>query len=284
MNDVDSKDAKDWWKLGAVVALAIVLAGLGTIIASNYAPTPVVVLPEAGLSTTTALVQPTTTAAPFVTVATRSPGQPATSLPAGPAVLGASETIFDFGDNGTTLSFKITNSGGTATSWVIRSSNPSVTASATEGEIGPDEVVEVSVLLDRTTVSEGELDADLKLEWGDEVVQLFARGVHSDNPVIIGPKASPTTVQQATDSSCDPTLSTITVRVKDSSDIAEVIVRWSNGSSTTETPMKAVDAENYRAVIGPFTTNAPPNVKIVARDVHDNAGGASVSLTVVDCA
>ncbi len=285
MNEVNSRDAKDRWKLGAVVAFAIALAGLGTIIASNLAPTPVLIDPVAAPNTTTTSRETATTPASLVTVATRASGQSSTSLPTAPAMLELSDTVFDFGDTDTTLGFEITNNGGTATSWAIHSSDPSVVASPADGGIGPGEVVEGSVSLDRTLVSEGELDAILTLEWGGEEQQIFIRGAHADNPIIIGPKATPSTVFSQGLSTCSPAKSTITVRVRDTSDIAEVLVRWSSGgnSVTVETPMELVDVESYTAVIGPFTTIASPNVKIVATDIHDNAGGAAVALTVLAC-
>ena len=277
-----SHNKKDWLKLTAVAVVAIVLAGLGTIIASNVAPASSPVGPvasEATTSTMTTTVTATTVPQPLAVAADSS----STTVPTEPAEIEVSDTVVEFGDTGTTVNLELTNIGGTTSTWTIESSEPAISTSPTEGEIESGEVVEVSALLDRTVVAEGELGAILTVFWGDQEVQVFVQGVHADNPVIIAPKASPSTVVAQTGADCSPGKTTITVRVKDTSEIAEVIVRWSNGASVVETTMTLSDVENYKAVIGPFVEVVSPNVKVVAKDVHDNAGGAAVPLSVVAC-
>jgi len=280
-----SHDKKDWLKLTVVAVVAIVLAGLGTIIASNVAPASSPVGPVA-IDATISTIAPnvsTTTVPPPLAVATEIPSLSTTSIPAAPAAIEVSETIIDFGDNASTVSLELTNTGGTIGAWTVRSSDPEVSVSPSDGELGPGEVAKIAATLDRGVVAEGEFGATLTLVWGDQKVQLFVQAVHADNPVIIAPKSSPSTVVAQTGAGCDPSKTTITVRVKDRSEIADVIVRWSNGVSVVETPMAAVDVENYKAVIGPFVEVVSPNVKIVATDVHENAGGAPVSLSVIAC-
>lgn len=273
---------KDWWKLVAVAAVGIVLAGVGTLIASNLAPSSASADPVAAptVSTTDTRVTITTVATPVVT---SSGGTSSTTLTSEAPVLEVSDTTLDFGETDTDVSFQLSNAGGGTASWSIESPDASVTTDPEQGELGSGETQTVSVGLDRTTVSEGELGVTLTLSWNEEEIQVFVTGVHALNPVIVGPRATPSTVQVASGSLCTPTLATITVRVKDTSDLAEVIVRWSNGTSVEETPMSAVDVENYEAVIGPFTAVVSPNAKIVAKDVHDNAGGAPVALSVIAC-
>ena len=284
MRESNSSRTKDWWKLAAVAGVAVVLAGLGTIIASNLAPSSVSTDSVAAQPTVLTTTQTATTIVRSP-VATPVPISSSTIVGAAPAVIEAADTIVDFGDADTTLSIDLTNSGGSPTSWDIRSSDPSVSTSPADGEIGPGEVESVSIVLDRGTLDEGELDTILTLAWDHSEQQIFVRGVHADNPIIIGPTATPSTVFSQGLSTCSPAKTTITVRVKDTSELAEVLVRWRSGGdgSTVEIVMTAVDEENYQAVIGPFTTIAPPNVKIVARDIHDNAGGAAVALTVAPC-
>jgi hypothetical protein len=285
VNDVNPPDTKDRWKLAAVAGVGILMAALGSIIASNFVPTsePVGVVAKDLSTTTTDSEAVTTTASVPIAIATGTPSSSTITNPAAPAAIEVSETVVDFGNTSTSDSLQLSNTGGTAATWTIRSSDPGVTTSPTDGELGPGEVAEIGVTLDRDVIAEGELGAVLTFSWGGNEVQLFVQGVQTDNPVIIGPKSSPSTVIAQTGAGCDPSKTTITVRVKDTSEIAAVIVRWSNGVSVVETPMTAVDAENYTAVIGPFVEVVSPNVKIVAMDVYDNAGGAPVPLDVIAC-
>ena len=267
--------SREWWKLAAVGVVAVVLAGIGSVVATRVSPPPTSQPVAASLASTPSTTEP----APTTTAVAPS------TTPPEPAALELSDSVVDFGDSSDTASFEFTNSGGTAASWTITAPDGSVSVTPAAGEIVPGQVQTISVALDRTTVSEGELGTILTLGWDNNELQILAQGVHADNPIIIGPKATPSTVLVQTGSACDPAQTTITVRIKDSSDLAEVLVRWSSGSdgATVEASMNAVDEENYQAVIGPFSSVGSPDVKIVATDVHDNAGGAPVALTVVAC-
>lgn len=282
---MNPRDKKDRWKLLAVAGVGIVLAALGSFIASNLAPssaTAGVVAEDPSTTTTDSRAVPTTASIPTA-IATDTPSSSTVAIPPAPAAIEVSETVVDFGDASTNVSFGLGNTGGSSGAWTIQSSDPAVTTNPTFGELGPGEIADVIATLDRDAIAEGELGAVLTLAWGENEVQLFVQGVHADNPVIIAPRSSPSTVVAQTGAGCSPSKTTITVRVKDTSEIADVIVRWSNGASVVETPMAAVDAENFQAVIGPFVEVVSPNVKIVATDVHDNAGGAPVPLDVVAC-
>ena len=284
MSEGNSKETRDWLKLVAVVGVGVVLAGVGTILVSNLAPSSITAGAVIALASTTTQRQIATSTLPTPVVATAATS-PATSLGAVPAAIEMSESIFDFGDTATTASFDLTNTRGVSASWSIQSSTSSVSTSPEGGDVGAGGVETVSITVHRETLDEGEWDAILTLVWGGGEQQIFVRGLHSDNPIIIGPTATPSTVYSQGLSACDPAETTITVRVKDTSELAEVVVRWSGGGdgSLVDTPMATVDGENYQAVIGPFNTIAPPIVKVVARDIHDNAGGAPVPLAVVAC-
>lgn len=280
-----SKDKKDWWKLAAVAAVAVALAGLGTVIASNLAPSSASRGSETAQPNTTTAKQTLTTIVSGPAATTSSSLSSSTTIGGAPAFIEPSDTILEFGDTDTTHGLDLTNTGETPASWTILSANASLTASPSAGEIEAGEVESVSIVLDRQTLDEGELDATLTLTWDNSEQQIFVRGVHAENPIIIGPTATPSIVFSQGLSTCSPAKTTITVRVKDTSELAGVLVRWTSGGDggTVEVLMTAVDEENYQAVIGPFTTIAPPNVKIVARDIHDNAGGAAVALVVAPC-
>ena len=155
---------KDWWKLAAVAAVGVVLAGLGTVIASNFAPPSTLAGPVAApaVTTTEALITTTTQSLFVAPVAAAS----ATTLAAEPAVLEVAESILDFGEGDTSVNFDLTNSGEGDGSWSIASSDPNVTTDPSDGQISPGEVVAVSATFDRTTAAEGELAAVLALATG----------------------------------------------------------------------------------------------------------------------
>jgi len=273
----------EWWKLAAVAATAIVLAGLGSVIASNFSPPAADAgAMAAAADTTTTMVTPPTTAQAFEAAVAITPTT--AGAPTAPAVLETSDTIVEFGEDGTTIDFDVTNTGGTASAWVVQSSDPSFTTSPADGEVAAGESETITVNVDRTTLAEGEFDSILTLLWEDQELQIFVQGVQFDNPIIIGPRATPPTVFAQTLSTCSPAKTIITVRVKDTSELAEVLVRWTSDGDgvTTETPMSATGEETFEAEVGPFASTTA-SVKVVAKDIYDNAGGAAVPLTVAVC-
>ena len=189
--------------------------------------------------------------------------------------------IADMGEEGSIAEFKVTNVGGSATEWQLSGGNPALSFGPSSGELGPAETVSIVVNLDREISEEGELGTELSLTWGDGDLDLFVQWMHNVNPIIIGPKASPSTVFAGGE--CTPSKTTVTVKVRETSELAEVYVRWSDGSTTHETPMTQEDEEVWKAVIGPFPAAVDPNTKVTAIDIHENAGGAPFALTVAPC-
>jgi hypothetical protein len=109
-------------------------------------------------------------------------------------------------------------------------------------------------------------------------------GSHEDNPIIHNPQASPPSVQVSGAAECSNTQTTISARIRDSSPLESVVVRWSpNGGTATETPMNSVGNDMFEGVVGPFTTVHTAEVRIVAFDERGNAGGATTSVAVVAC-
>jgi hypothetical protein len=195
-----------------------------------------------------------------------------------------STTTLDFGDEGTSAEFEIANSGGTPGDWALAATSDALAVSLGSGTLGPGDSTAIQVSLDRTRLaSEGELAESLTVTWAGGEIVVAAAGTHEDNPIIHNPRVDPAQIQ-FNDPGCPVTQTTVSARIRDTSRLASVIVRWSpDGSGNVETPMNPVGNDMFEAVIGPFSTPQTAEVRIVAFDEHDNAGGADIPLEVVSC-
>lgn len=272
----------EWLELAAVAVLGVVLAAVGWSIAENYQPAPFGTPIGATEATTTTsivpIVEPAPTTTPFV------PAEPTVSTaPAAPASLQLSHTQIDFGDGSDAVDIEILNEGRAGTAWSVETTGSGLVVIPSNGELGPGASITVEVALDRSQISEGEFSAGLAVVWTGGRADVSVSALHNDNPLIHNPNASPTTVMVANSQACSPTLTTITARVRDTSDIDEVVVRWDNGRGIVETGMSPSGEELYEAQIGPFSAAGSVAAKVVAFDVFGNAGGASIGITVNSC-
>lgn len=272
----------EWVKWAVLAAVAIVLAIIGTAISASFEPItmPATTQPQAGPVSTGAA--PTTTT---VGASTTSTGPATTTtVPAAPAAVEVSTDTLEFGEEGTAAEFEIANTGGTATDWALSASSDALSVSLGSGRLAPGESTAIQVSLDRARLAaEGELAESLTVNWdGDEIV-VAAAGSHEDNPIIHDPRATPSQVRINGDQ-CSDTHTTVSARIRDTSPLDSVIVRWSpDGSGSTETPMNSVGNDMFEAVIGPFSAAQRAEVRIVAFDELDNAGGANITVDVIAC-
>lgn len=275
---------KDWLRLVGVVVLGGVLSLVGLNVASTLEPSgdPSPVGAAVESTTTTASSSPSTTESDVVT--TEAPAETTTTaVSSEPASLALSNTELDLGSGGSAALEIVHTSGGPA-NWSLTSDHPGVDVEPAEGELGPGDSVSIEVDLNREEVEEGEHVSTLTLDWdaGETSAQVVAR--LADNPIIHNPRAVPSSVRVAGSGSCSPTQTTISARVRDTSELDRVIARWSpDGSSTRETVMRPVGDDIYEGAIGPFEVARTDSVKIVAYDVLENAGGASISVVVEPC-
>ena len=151
------------------------------------------------------------------------------------------------------------------------------------GSLPPGETVTLRASLDRTLIAEGELSETITIQWGDSRSEIAVTGSFEDNPIIHNPSASPAELK-VSGGACSPTQSTVTARIRDTSNIESVIVRWSpDGATSQETPMISVGNDMFEGVIGPFTAAQSATVRVVAFDEWGNAGGASITMPVSAC-
>ncbi len=273
---------KDWWRLGAVGVVAVLLSLIGFSVASRYQPSTDA-LPPLSDDTTSTSSAPTTTAISPLPVPTEQ--ATTTTVDASESTaLALSEETLDFSESEDSLEVSVTHVRGGPVDWELVAADSVVTVDPGEGSMEAGESIPVAVSLDRSQIDEGEFQTLLTLTWGGGEATATVIAVSGDNPIIHNPRVSPSTVQVGSGSGCSPTRATVSARVRDTSEIEQVIARWSpDGSATRETAMNPVGNDTYEGVIGPYETTGSDSVKVVAFDVKGNAGGAFVSLAVVDC-
>jgi hypothetical protein len=273
----------EWTKMAVFAAVALVLGLIGVAVSAQFTSSgtvstiPVVAAP-AGDSTTTLEPPAATTTEPGGAAST------AVSSPLTPASFAVAQDTIDFGSDGTSAQIDLANDGGQVGAWAIASSSPAISVSSGGGDLGAGESTSIEVSLDRSQIAEGDLSETLTITWDGGEAPVTAVATHEDNPIIHNPQASPSEVQVDGGPSCSTTHATISARVRDTSQLASVVVRWSpSGSGTRETAMIPVGNDIYEGVIGPFTVAHSAVVKVVAIDEKGNAGGASITVGVIAC-
>ena len=284
MTDPTDRSRTDWWRLGAVGVTAVLLSLIGFSIASRYQPSGEALTPITDSDDTTSTSAAPTTTGVVSPLPVPTEETTTTSSVPEPAVLTLSQELLDFGEGEDSLTVEVIHTQGGSANWQLTVDSPAVTVDPAGGEIAPGETAGVTLSLDRSEIGEGEFAAVLTLSWpeGESTTDVVA--ALEDNPIIHNPQASPSTVQVGSGSDCSPTRTTVSARVRDTSELESVVARWSpDGSATRETAMSPVGNDVYEGVIGPYETVGSDSVKIVAFDVRGNAGGASISVAVVAC-
>lgn len=284
MTEPSNRTRTDWWLLGGVGVAAVLLSLVGFSVASRYQPSgeDLAAVTEGDDTTSTSAVPSTVSVSPLPVPSEQTTTTAA--LEAEPAAIALSETVLDFGEGEDSLEVEVEHVRGGSAAWELVTESAGLSADPPSGQIASGSTASITVTLDRSQLGEGEFEGTLTLNWADgqETVEVLA--VIEDNPIIHNPQASPSTVQVGSGSECSPTRTTVSARVRDTSEVEQVIARWSpDGSATRETAMNPVGNDIYEGVIGPYEAVGSDSVKVVAFDVRGNAGGADISVAVVDC-
>jgi hypothetical protein len=283
----------EWVRLGIFAVVTVVLGLIGLAVAAQFDPLdpqPTIPVSEApqqpGGATTTTLDSATTTS-DGSTGSTSDSGSSTTTpttVPSSPADFEVSTETIDFGGDATVNQFEIANSGGSPGTWQVAVSSQAISLSSGEGELAAGETATVEMSLDREGIEEGDIEETITVSWDGGEVELAVVGSHEDLPVIHNPQASPASVEVSGDDECTNDRTTISARVRDTSPLESVVVRWSpDGGAQQETAMESVGNDMFEAVIGPFTNVQTAEARIVAFDDRGNAGGASTSVAVTAC-
>ena len=160
------RDRGDWWKLAAVGGVALAVAWIGSSLASNFEPLeipadePIASRPV----TTTEVTETTTRSLSTVVPSTGSTTAPTVAL--GPALLEFSAATIDFGEVDEDEEVQLTNTSGTDASWAISTGHPGVSVLPGDGEIAAGETLVLAIGLDRSQISEGQIQPDYQRSLG----------------------------------------------------------------------------------------------------------------------
>ena len=272
--------AHDWAKLAAVAVVALVLGLIGILVAAGSEP--VTAPPVEASATTTTTVTSTTSSTSVLAPASPPPtGADTTTTVAVEGEIEVVTSSVDFGEASTEAVIEIVNTGQGSASWTAESSSEAIVLSAATGELGTSETSNITLTLNREGITEGDLSETITISHSAGDVAVAVTGSHEDNPIIHNPQASPSTV---TVGGCSGSTATVSARVRDTSELERVFVRWSpDGSATTETALSLAGNDIYQGTVGPFTTPQTASMRVIAFDVRGNAGGARLSLTVNAC-
>ena len=271
---------EQWRPIAAYIAVSLILSLIGMGIAADFERvTPTTTTTDEPLITRTPSTTTTTVAGATTTTAASS----TTLEAAAPGALQVSTESIDFGADSTTGQFQIGNAGATPGDWTMTTSSEALSVSIGSGTLEPGQSVTIDVALERNLLaSEGEISESLTVTWSGGEAVVAAVGSNVANPIIHNPQASPAEVK--VDSGCGGAHTTVSARIRDTSPLESVVVRWSpDGSGGTETAMNSIGDDMFEAVIGPFSTAQTADLRIVAFDALGNAGGAGVTVTVVPC-
>ena len=281
MTDPGQSRLPDWLKLVGVAVVGAVLALIGWSIADSFQLAPATAAPA--VTTTTMSLAVTTTTTVVAIGATDETAPSTTAVVRVPTQLELSEVQVDLGDGTSAVMIEVVNAGEGVASWAIESDALGLVVVPSNGDLAAGARVTIEISLDVAQVPEGEYSAEFVLSWADGSVEATIAAVTADNPVIHNPKASPAAVKVQDPANCSPTRTTVTARVRDTSEIEQVLVRWSDGGSNIETAMTPAGNEMFEARVGPFQNVGAASVKVVAFDVHGNAGGATIPVMVEAC-
>lgn len=267
-------------QMGIFLAVTIVVGLIGLAVSARFEPLDA---PPPPPETTLVVAITTTTTTTIIDATTSTVDATTTTEALGPGEVEASTGTLDFGGDDTSVEFDLANTGGETVDWSLSSSSPALALSPGRGELAGGESVTIRVSLDRDEIGEGDLSETLTVTWSDGELEVEVTGSHEDNPTIHNPQASPSQVHMG-GGDCTDTQTTISARVRDTSPLESVVVRWRpNPNASQETEMTEVGDDLFEAVIGPFSTPGTVEARIVAFDERGNAGGASTLITVVDC-
>lgn len=265
-------------QVGIFVAVTIVVGLIGLAVAARFEPVQAPPTPP----TTTAVVAVATTSTTTVATTTTTVEVTTTAEASTPPEIEVSTETIDFGSDDHSVELDLVNTGGGAAEWLLAPSSPAISVSPGQGELPGGESVTIEVSLDRDGIEEGDLDEIITVTWTDGEIEVSVTGSHEDNPTIHNPQASPSEVHVGGD--CTDTHTTISARVRDTSPLESVVVRWSpDGHASQETEMSDVGDDRFEATIGPFTATGTVEARVVAFDVRGNAGGATTTFTALVC-
>lgn len=225
---------------------------------------------------TPTLATPTVTATPTLVPPTLVP--PTSSAPAATAAPGAlqvSTAVIDLGASRSTASFRVTNTGGTALSFLATPGTGSVHVSPASKILDPSGSALVRVVVDRSQLVEGPIDEVVNVTSGSTGSAVRLTGSNEVPPQVRAPQIGAST--------CSPSGRTYQVSVvaSDAVGVRSVKLVWSGAASgsvrLTSSPTR------WRGQLGPFAAGGPVTIKAFATDARGNTASAVRTFTATPC-
>lgn len=226
---------------------------------------------------------PTPSALP-ATAATSAPASPTLSPPtpsaatttAAPGALQVSATTIDLGRSRSRASFTVTNTGGTALSFLASTGTAAITATPASQILEPGASATVRITVDRPHLVEGPIEETVRVSSGSLSAAVRLTGDNEVPPEVGTPRIGT--------SSCTASGRSYRVSVvaSDAVGVKSVKLVWSGVASGSASLASSPD--RWSGLMGPFATGGSVTVRAVATDARGNtATSAPRTVDVTPC-
>ena len=196
-----------------------------------------------------------------------------------PAIEVLSDSI-NFGDTETEAALQFRNAGGRELSWTVSSTDDAVAVSPSAGLLGPDESVEVTVLLDRDSLPEGNFGSSLQIS-GAGAVDVPVSAAVDRAPAISDLSASRSSIVFG---SAAGRCATVAVSATVTDDLPVIVqVLWQASSSGASEVSATKSGDTYTATLGPVSTPGSGQISwwVTATDERGNAARSNAQAIAV---
>ncbi|MFL6022974.1 MAG: sigma-70 family RNA polymerase sigma factor [Marmoricola sp.] len=220
----------------------------------------------------TAAPQTNPTGTPTLPTPTLSlPTATAGTATAAPGALTVSTTTIDLGRTRSTGSFTVTNTGGTALSFLVSTGTGAITSSPASQILQPGASTVVHLTADRSALPEGKLSKPVSLTWGGGATGVTVL-IQVEHPPVVGRP------NVGSAPSCSVP---VTVRVTDESRLSRVRLTWSGVGGSGSVLMSSTGG-TWTATAGQFTSGGQVTFTVSALDSRGNSATGPGLTTHVD--
>jgi len=271
------------WLVAAAVLLLLGTGGAVVLWPEDESPASSTLEPGTNLgggteqsTPTPATTAPTLTGTPTPTGATGLPSATAQTATAAPGALQVSTATIDLGATRTTGSFNVTNTGGTAISYLATSSAAAITVSPASQILDPGASTTVQLVAARSRLVEGKIAETISVTAGSLAAQVKVIGTNEVPPNVGTPR-----VGTSTCSGSNRTFH-VTVVASDAVGVKSVKLIWS-GADSGSAQMNS-SPTNWSGLMGPMSVLGKVTVRAVATDARGNtATSAPRTIDATPC-
>ena len=261
--------------VAAAVVAALIVAGAAFF---TLRPTTAPVSATEDAPSLTPEVAPSASATPgtILTVPSQEPTATATASAsvASPGVIELLTDAVDFGDTSTEASLQFRNTGGSELSWMLSLQDAAIAASTASGSLASGETVDITLTLDRDSLTEGEFSSTIDISGAGSFSVPVSASVERA-PVISGLRASRGFIVFGSAAGRCATVQ-VAATVTDDSDVT-VSLFWQSGGGVSEIKMDDTSG-SHSGVVGPVATPGGGDIRwwVIATDERGNSARSSV--------